>query len=160
MAQRDGARFLVGASWLGAASASICFCINLLFVEDRAALWAESLMHPVQRRLLVVLMIIAAALPVIIATVTVRRRSLVAVADDLWIWGHRLAPLTLLAPIAPLIDRQSFIGTPITTVSYMLVIGLSAAAIGTRCLEEGFGAGLARAPEPRRTAPARWPPVR
>lgn len=105
-------------------------------------------MHPVQRRLLVVSMIAAAALPAIIASVTIRRRSLAAVADDLWVWGHRLAPLALLAPIAPLIDRQSFIGTPITTLSYMLIIGLSAAAIGTRCLEEGFAAGHARAPRP------------
>jgi len=137
-ARQDGARFLVGVSWLGAAAASACFCVNLLFVENRPALWGENQLDPVQRRLFVVLMLVSAALPALVAGITIRRRSFAAVADDVWLWGHRLSPLVLLAPIAPLLDRASFIGQPITTLSYMLVIGLAAAAIGTRCLERGF----------------------
>lgn len=147
-ARQNGARFLVGVSWLGAAAASACFCINLLFVEDRAALWGENQMDPVQRRLFVVLMIVSAALPALLAAITIRRRSLAAVADDVWLWGHRLSPLVLLAPIAPLFDRASFIDRPITCLSYMLLIGLAAAAIGTRCLEEGFPSRKGPGPAP------------
>ena len=147
-ARQAGARFLVGVSWLGGAAASVCFCINLLFVEDRATLWTENQMDPVERRLFVVLMIASSLLPALVATITIRRRSLRAVADDVWLWGHRLSPLVLLAPIAPLIDRASFIGKPITTLSYMLVIGLAAAAIGTRCLERGFAEEPEPAPAP------------
>jgi len=45
-AQQTGARFLIGAAWLGAAAASLCFCVNLLFVEDRAALWTDVMAIP------------------------------------------------------------------------------------------------------------------
>ncbi len=107
-------------------------------------------MDPTQRRLFVVLVIVSAVLPGAVAAATIRRRSLAAAADDVWLWGHRLSPLVLLAPIAPLIDRASFIGKPITSVSYMLVIGLAAAAIGTRCLERGFASS--RAPDSAPTA--------
>ncbi len=109
-----------------------------------------------QRRVFVVTMIVSAALPALVATVTIPRRSLETVADDLWLWGHRLAPLVLLAPIAPLIDRDSFLGQPITSLSYILIIGLCAAAVGTRCVEEGFAprvATTATAAEP--TGPTR-----
>jgi uncharacterized membrane protein len=150
-ARQDGVRFLVGVSWLGAAVASVCFCINLLFVEDRGALWVGNALDPVQRRLFVVSMIASTLMPALVAAVTIRRRSLPAVAEDVWLWSHRLSPLVLLAPIAPLIDRASFIDRPITALSYMFVVGLMAAAIGTRCLERGFAkepapiAGRARA---------------
>jgi len=149
-ARQHGARFLVGVSWLGAAAASVCFCVNLLFVEDRAALWKSNELDPVQRRLFVVSMIVSAALPALIAAIAIRRRSLVAVADDVWLWGHRLSPLVLLAPIAPLLDRASFIDRPVTCLSYMLVIGLAAAAIGTRCLERGFPKEAVPSPTPSR----------
>ena len=129
---------MVGGSWLGAVAASLCFCINLVFVEDRAALWAENQLDPVQRRIFVVSLIVSALVPTVVAAFTIKGRSFTAAADDLWLWGHRLSPLALLAPIAPLIDRTSFVDRPITSLSYMLVIGLAAAAIGTRCLERGF----------------------
>ena len=90
-ARQHGARFLVGVSWLGAAAASVCFCVNLLFVEDRAALWKSNELDPVQRRLFVVSMIVSAALPALIAAIAIRRRSLVAVADDVWLWGEKSA---------------------------------------------------------------------
>jgi uncharacterized membrane protein len=125
-------------AWLGAAAASICFCVNLLFVEDRALLWADNQLDPIQRRIFVVTMLVSALLPALVAALTTQRRSLERVAADVWCWGHRLSPLVLLAPIAPLIDRASFIGGPITSLSYMLLIGLTAAAVGTRCLERGF----------------------
>ena len=148
--RQDRARFLIGASWLGAAAASICFCLNLLFVEDRAALWSRNELDPLQRNIFVFTLITSAALPTVIAAVTIRRRSLEAVANDLWLWGHRLAPLVLLTPIAPLLDRDSFIGRPITSLSYVLIIGLSAAFIGTRSIEEGF----APRPAPKISGPA------
>ena len=107
---------MIGAAWLGAAAASLCFCVNLLFVEDRAALWTDNQMDPIERRLFVVLVIVSA--------------------------------LVLLAPIVPLVDRASFIGKPITALSYMLVIRLSAAAIGTRFLEHGFPAVPVPGPTP------------
>jgi len=141
-AQQTGARFLIGAAWLGAAAASLCFCVNLLFVEDRAALWTDNQMDPIERRLFVVLVIMSALLPSVFAALTIRWRSFADVADWVWLWGHRLAPLVLLAPIVPLVDRASFIGKPITALGYMLVIGLSAAAIGTRFLQHGFPAAL------------------
>jgi uncharacterized membrane protein len=137
-------------SWLGAAAASVCFCINLLFVEDRAALWKSNQLDPAQRRVFVVLVLVSAGLPALIAAVAARRHSLSAVADRVWVWGHRVAPLALLAPIAPLFDRASFIGRPTTTLSYMLLIGLCAAAIGTRCLERGFPKETVLAHEPSR----------
>ena len=158
-ARQDGARFLVGVSWLGAAAASACFCINLLFVEDRAALWKSNQLDPAQRRLWVVLTIVAAVLPAIIAAISIRGRTVRAVADDVWLWGHRLSPLVLLTPIAPLIDRASFIDKPITTLSYMLIVGLAAAVIGTRFLEQGFPESAAPAPTPSAETRRSWIPT-
>jgi uncharacterized membrane protein len=136
--RRDGGRFVVGVSWLSAAAASLSFCVNLLFIEDRAALWTKNELDPLQRRVFVILILVAAALPAIASAAAAWRHSLKSVADQVWVWGHRAAPLVLLAPAVPLLDRESFIGQPITALSYMLLIGLAAAAIGTRCLEEGF----------------------
>ncbi|MGB5312735.1 MAG: hypothetical protein WBN38_11750, partial [Polyangiales bacterium] len=147
-AQHNGARFLIGAAWLGAAAASLCFCVNLLFVEDRAALWTDNQMDPIERRLFVVLVIVSALLPGVLAALTIRWYSFADVAGRVWLWGHRLSPLVLLAPIVPLVDRASFIGKPITALSYMLVIGLCAAAIGTRFLEHGFPAMPVPGPAP------------
>ena len=149
--QKDGGRFIVGVSWLSAAAASLCFCVNVAFVEDRAALWSENQLDPLQRRVFAILMILATLLPWIAAGATARRHSLRAAADLAWLWGHRLAPLALLAPIVPLFEREAIIGQPITALSYMLLIGLSAAAIGTRCLERGFPNTVAPAPAANRT---------
>ena len=79
-AQHNGARFLIGAAWLGAAAANLCFCVNLLFVEDRAALWTDNQMDPIERRLFVVLVIVSALLPGVFAALTIRWRSFADVA--------------------------------------------------------------------------------
>lgn len=139
----DGARFIIGAAWLGAAAASVCFCLNVLPIEDRAALWKDNELALLQRRIFAITVLVSALLPGIVGLFEIRRGSLSEVAERFWVWGHRVSPLVLLAPILPLFDRDVFVGKPITSLSYMLVIGLCAAAIGTRCLERGFPKRLA-----------------
>ena len=152
---QDRVRFLVGVSWLAASAASLCFCINLVFVDDRAALWATNQLEPTQRRIFVITLLASALLPLVVASLAIARLSLGRVTAVVWRWGHRLSPIALLAPIAPLLDRASFIGTPITSLSYMLLIGVSAAAIGTRCLERGFATGVTPSVKrPRSLAPS------
>ena len=146
----DATRLLVGLSWLSAAAASITFCINVWFVEDRVALWVENQLDPFQRRVFVVSMLVSALLPWLAALLAKRTTTLTALAQGAWVWGHRLSPAVLLAPITPLLDRGSFIDRPVASLGYILLIGLSAAAIGTRCLEEGFAED--RLPAPARAA--------
>ena len=142
----DAKQLLVGLSWLSAAAVGLTFCINVGFVEDRVALWVENQLDTSQRRTFVVSMLVSAVLPWLAALLARRTTTLSALARGAWVWGHRVSPAVLLVPIVPLLDRGSFVEHPVTSLSYILLIGLSAAAIGTRCLEEGFAADRLRAP--------------
>lgn len=155
----DVTRLLVGLCWLSAATMSLVFCINVSWVEDRGALWVDNQLDPLQRRIFFISMIVAALLPSMLAAVTVRRRGLAAIASRVWTWGHRVAPLVLFAPVVPLIDRESFLTRPVVALLYILAIGLSAAAIGTRCLEQGFPNALVPAGSPVAPPRARLPLV-
>ena len=158
-APQDGVRFFIGAAWLGAAAASVCFCLNVLSIDDRAALWGENQLELLQRRFFAVTVLVSALLPGLFGLLKICRRSLSEVAERFWIWGHRVSPLVLLALIVPLFDREVFLGRPKTLLSYMLLIGLSAAAIGTRCLERGFPKRAKLAATPGPSSRSSWLPA-
>ncbi len=131
-------RLLAGAVLIGVSAMSVCLCVGLWLVEDRAALFAQNHLAHSSRTALAVSMIVAASAPVLAALIGLSRGRTNSLSESFWRWGHRLAPLILLGPIAPLLDRDAFLSRPITALLWMLLIGFVAAAVGARFFEEGF----------------------
>lgn len=130
-------RLATGLALLGGSVMSLCFCLNLLSLDDLAGFLTSNELSFARRNWFLATMGAAFVLPALLSARWIKNQPLAVTSRTLWDWGHRAAPLIVVGLAAPLLVRSVFIESPLVVLLWALVVGLIAALSITGSLEHG-----------------------
>jgi uncharacterized membrane protein len=131
----EAIRLTSGLALLGTAAMSLCFCANVLLLDERTEFLAANRLPLLHRDWFAASMLMSFAVPWLVAMPWIIKRPFEEASRTLWRWGHRATPFIALGLAAPLLDRSANSNDPLTTLLWALVVGLLAALLLTGSLE-------------------------
>ena len=89
-------RLATGLALLGGSVMSLCFCLNLLSLDDLAGFLTSNELSFARRNWFLATMGAAFVLPALLSARWIKNQPLAVTSRTLWDWGHRAAPLIVV----------------------------------------------------------------